>query len=545
MLMNILKNCFIVRAYDHIAENAHSWYTFSVLGRINAFLSSHYASSNTKKLFDRFVNRNSSVYTSFYAAILVWFSTLAAKFGDFFMPLFRNSLIYRFLCSLGHFLIKIWNGSILGRIFSRLNIHFKQFIIILAALYLPLDYIIRNYISISILSSLWDELLFFAAVAYIICRKISGRQPQSPNGECSRASALDIPILFFCAVGFALMCFNSPDMSIAIDGYRATIQYMLWFFVMLRLLDSEQDAVILELTVALVGLAMALHGIYQYIIAAPIPAGWVSQTEQGVRTRAYSITGSPNILGSYMVMTAPIFAGLAYRFRSMKAKLLMWSAVMLECVCLLVTFSRGAWVGMVVAVVVFALILDKRLLGLLVFAATAALMVPQVSSRILYLFTDDFAQASAVGGRSLRWSFGYSTMRANPILGFGLGRFGGAVAMQNQILEETDAFSYFYMDNYYLKIGTEMGYTGLIAFLILVVALVILGFRALMRIKHERSSYFPVAVGIYSGLCGVLVHCYFENIFEVPYMMGLFWSLAAALFVFNGTGKGNKNGQQT
>jgi hypothetical protein len=30
-------------------------------------------------------------------------------------------------------------------------------------------------------------------------------------------------------------------------------------------------------------------------------------------------------------------------------------------------------------------------------------------------------------------------------------------------------------------------------------------------------------------MMGVLVHCYFENIFEEPYMMAYFWGLAAAL----------------
>lgn len=539
--MDILKNCFIVRAYKYISENAHSWYVSSVIGRMVSSLSSKYEESTTKKLFDRFVDRSSSVYTSVYASLLAWLSMIAVKFGEFFMPLLRNSLIYRVCCAVGRFLAKIWMGSIFGRITSRLGINFRRFVIILIALYLPIDYVIRTFIPIAILSSLWDELFFIASGAYIICRKISGKQNPSPNGERTRASVLDMPILFFCAIGFALMCMNSPIMSIAIDGYRATIQYMLWFFVIIRLMDDEEDAIMLEFTIALVGLGMAIHGIYQYIVAVPIPAGWVSQSEVGVRTRAFSITGSPNILGSYMVMTAPIFAGLAYRFRSTKAKVLMWTAVMLECLCVLVTFSRGAWVGMVVAVLIFAILLDRRLFGLLAFAASGAMMVPQVANRILYLFTDDFAQASAVGGRALRWNFGYSTMRANPLLGFGLGRFGGAVAMQNKVLEETEAFKYFYMDNYYLKIGTEMGYTGLIAFIILVAALVIFGFRAVMRMKRERPSFFPAAVGIYSGLCGVLVHCYFENIFEVPYMMGLFWALAAVLVMFNGSKKRNKN----
>jgi hypothetical protein len=41
-----------------------------------------------------------------------------------------------------------------------------------------------------------------------------------------------------------------------------------------------------------------------------------------------------------------------------------------------------------------------------------------------------------------------------------------------------------------------------------------------------------ICVGIFSGLCGCLAHCYFENIFEEPYMMAYFWGLAAALIYF-------------
>ena len=43
------------------------------------------------------------------------------------------------------------------------------------------------------------------------------------------------------------------------------------------------------------------------------------------------------------------------------------------------------------------------------------------------------------------------------------------------------------------------------------------------------SRLFPLCAGIFAGLCGVLVHCGFENIFEEPYMMAYFWSLAGLL----------------
>ena len=45
--------------------------------------------------------------------------------------------------------------------------------------------------------------------------------------------------------------------------------------------------------------------------------------------------------------------------------------------------------------------------------------------------------------------------------------------------------------------------------------------------EDDRTRVLPVA--LFSGMAGVLVHCYFENIFEVPYMMAYFWVMGAAI----------------
>ena len=41
-----------------------------------------------------------------------------------------------------------------------------------------------------------------------------------------------------------------------------------------------------------------------------------------------------------------------------------------------------------------------------------------------------------------------------------------------------------------------------------------------------------MCAGMLSGMAGVLVHCYFENIFEEPYMMVYFWAIAAMIVYF-------------
>ena len=55
-------------------------------------------------------------------------------------------------------------------------------------------------------------------------------------------------------------------------------------------------------------------------------------------------------------------------------------------------------------------------------------------------------------------------------------------------------------------------------------------FRKLLTwfLRHRLVVLLATA-GIFAGQCGVLVHCYFENIFEEPYMQAYFWILAAML----------------
>ncbi len=97
--------------------------------------------------------------------------------------------------------------------------------------------------------------------------------------------------------------------------------------------------------------------------------------------------------------------------------------------------------------------------------------------------------------------------------------------MQNKVIEETEDFSYFYMDNYYLKTLVEMGYLGLAFFILLLFGLVLWSLRSIGRTTGATRATVRTLFGFHVlSMCGVLVHCYFGNIFKVPYMMAYFWA---------------------
>ncbi len=432
----------------------------------------------------------------------------------------NNSLLGKFCHSITRALRK---SRLLGWLFCD-GVH--GVLIFAVGVYVLIDYLLRDILQVPVISSVWDELLLLFALFWLVWQRLGRKNPIE-----ARTNPLDIPVLLFLSVGFFLMCIVSPYAHIQLDGYRATMQYLLWFFVITRLLESDRDFMRLYLALCGLALAIALHGIYQYIIDVPMPEKWVAQAETAVRTRVYSIFGSPNIMGDFMVLFVPMTVALAYHTDKKPLQLLAWLSAIILCVACLFTMSRGAWVAMAAAIVLFILFVDRKLFWLLLAGCVVLVFIPFVRTRIGFLFTEDFVAANTNGGRAGRWENGLALLdTANRLTGLGLGMFGGAVAMQNQVL---DGVEYFYLDNYYLKIFVEMGWLGIGSFLFMLFAMLSASVRTLRRTfvqaKSEPRPVYPLCAGMLCGLIGVLIHCFFENIFEEPYMMVYFWVIAAMI----------------
>lgn len=409
------------------------------------------------------------------------------------------------------------NSRLLGWLFAHGTTGVLLFLI---GGYVVWDWLLRDIMAVPVFSSLWDEMLLAVSALWLVYQRTS-KQCRLTVSD----TPLDAPVLLFLAVCLALFVlqFRYPDINTA--GLRATVQYILWFFVVTRLLRDDGDCIRLYSLMVLIASAIGLYGVYQYIVGAPMPAHWVDQSEASVRTRVYAIFSSCNIMGDFMVLFAPMAAGIAYAAKDKRIKLLAWACTLIMCLSCLLTMSRGAWIAMAVAILLFALLVDLRLLVLVGVAGCVALCLPFVQSRIGYLFTDAYEASANRGGRSIRWekAIGY-LFRYNPIWGMGFGIFGGAIAVQHPIRPQLD---YFYTDNYYVKILCETGFTGLFSFIVMMLGVLWTGLKAWFRNQQKKSRMSPLCAGMLSGMAGVLVHCYFENIFEEPYMMAVFWIIAA------------------
>lgn len=489
----------------------------SALNRFFHAVGANYEKSKTRRVLHRFLSVPSTLVYSRYYRVLNAVNGWFFRIGERLRPAIAGSAVFRACTRLTHSAF-VENSAVLRTI---RNLGMRGILIIAFGMYLPLDVLIRDVVGIDLLSSVWDEVFMLFCIGYIIWDMIViQRERRKP-----RATPLDAPVLFFMGAGLLVMAVVSPQMSIAIAGYRAVCQFMLWFFVLTRLISGNRELRIFYYSICVMAVGVALHGIYQYIVGVEIPKNWVAVAEMGVRTRVFSITGSPNIMGALMVMCAPMVAALIYYVKPLWLKCVMWGGTLACCLAALFTFSRGAWLGLAVAILLFGLIVDRKILLLALVAAGGLLLfVPEISNRIAFLFTSDFVEANQAGGRAQRWSMGWMLLSTNPVFGYGLGRFGGAIAMQNQVV---DGLNYFYMDNYYMKTLVEMGYVGLISYLYLLASNLLFTVRGLFKTRKDRMSI--LSRGMFCGMMGVLTHSFFENIFEVPYMNAYFWGMAAAI----------------
>ena len=482
----------------------------SLLHGIAEWFSEKASQSVTAEKLDAFYERTDPAENSVYGRFLRVIDRFLAAIGS----LLECSLFYAVLSRLKKLYFRITENSFFFGFINRISLH--RWVLIAFSLYLPVDWMLRDIIRSTRIASVWDELFMMIGIVLVLWRCCL----EKGSGRYVRATSVGAALVLYIAVMLMLMMVTRPRFDIAFAGFRAQVQYTLWFFII---------------------------GIYQFIVKVPIPKEWTTTSESAVRTRVFSIVGSPNIFGTLLVLAAPIPAALIYYLKKPLHKFLALCVTGAMCLCDLFTFSKASWGALAITIVIFAVFVDRRLLIALAGAVSAILVaVPSITNRLTFIFSKDYEVASAIGGRALRWATGRELLaNSSPWFGFGLGRFGGAVAMNNQVIDTKDGFKYFYMDNYYLKTMVEGGYIGLLAFVFLLAVFVVCAFRLIGKIgkqyetNRSKDELFRnvgndklLLVALLSGMCGVMFHCYFENIFEEPYMMAYFWGLAAVVLSF-------------
>ena len=329
-------------------------------------------------------------------------------------------------------------------------------------------------------------------------------------------------ILLYATVYMAGTLF-SVNLDSSLKPGLLTVAFILFSVVLLNAVVSRRQLDILLAAVVLAGAAVSAYGILQYIFRWGYQsAAWVdSDMFSSIQFRVPSTLDNPNMLGQYLILAIPVGgAGLLAR-RDWPGRVWYFLCCAVMCLCMILTFSRGAWLGLLFAGAAFVLLLNPRLILLAPFVMAALWFVLPDTITARFASIGNMSDAST-SYRVYIWMGTLAMLKNYWLCGIG----PGAEAF-NRVYP---AYSYSgitapHSHNLFLQIVCDAGIAALAVFLILIFVYLRMMCAALSREKDRTARLYQIAFT--SGVCGFLVQAMTDYSFYNYRVLFLFWAYLA------------------
>ncbi len=246
---------------------------------------------------------------------------------------------------------------------------------------------------------------------------------------------------------------------------------------------------------------------------------------------------SPNQLGSFCALVVPVAAALIFGARGARWRLAAGLALVVLLVTLMLSLSRGAWVGAGVALLLMLVRLKeaRRLLLILAVPLTIvgffiwSLTPTKTDVKVVGERARALTVLSPYDDRRVIYKEAFREIRTHPVLGVGPGGFPVA---STRVVSESATLSYAHAHNLYLNWAAEVGVPSV---------LIILGFAGALGLAARTASRGArmrgdprdraIVIGIGAALLTVLVQGFFDYVIPNPVVYMAFWTLVGALLV--------------
>ncbi len=333
-------------------------------------------------------------------------------------------------------------------------------------------------------------------------------------------ATIDMPIvLFFIIITIATITSinfigSFRDLAIHMGG-------LCFAFVMMNTVKTKEDFNKIYTLLVFSAAIVALYGLYQYVVGVEIEAAWLDvENNPGIRTRVYSVFYNPNILAEYLIFTIPLSVSLLWYSKKLHKKIIFLGTTAVTTLALVLTLSRGGWLGFAFSALIFILLVEKRfLLSIIPITIGGVLFLPDVIlNRILSIGN---LRDSSNAYRITMWGITTEIIQDNWIAGVGFGHLPFKQTFETYIR----TMPIFHSHNTYLQTAAELGIPGLIAFLFFL--FVLFKYGIIKLIKNNDKYIRIMGAGVISALGGVLLHGFVENVLYLPKIILTFWILVS------------------
>ena len=337
----------------------------------------------------------------------------------------------------------------------------------------------------------------------------------------------------------------SPVKLAAFAGWSKLTLYLLFFTVMARVVRVPKWRSAIITTYLYVSLVVSSYGLRQWFFGAEALATWVdAESPLAKTTRVYSYLGNPNLLSSYLIPAVVFSLAALFVWRRPVAKVLAALMLALNGICLVLTFSRGGWIGLVVALAIALVALvywwsvrftpfwRRWALPILLGGSVAVLVVAVQAIEPLRLRVLSMLSPRRDTSNNFRlnvWMAVLDMIRDRPILGIGPGN-----SAFNKIYPyyQRPRFTALSAYSVVLEVLVESGLLGLTAFVWMLLAVVYQGLDAIRRMRAAWNSDGYWAIAAIAAVGGLLGQGLFDTVWYRPQVNVLWWLSVAIIASF-------------
>ncbi len=331
------------------------------------------------------------------------------------------------------------------------------------------------------------------------------------------------------SVGAALMlflfvmlisCVFSFARSSSLTVWAMYFVFIMFYFAIINTVTTRDALYGLIRVFVISGAIVALYGVMQYVFGWTTTNAWIDETMFEDETmRVFSTLANPNVLGEYLLLVIPPAAVFFLKDKTRSLSKWVYLAVTaLMFVCLILTQSRGCWLGFMVSIAIFITFYDGRWWAIipLVLCILPFVIPETIVERLSSIGNMDDSSTSY---RVYIWMGAIGMLRHYLLGGIGMG--------EDAFNQVYPFFSYNaiiapHSHNTFLQLLVEGGIPALISFIAVIFVFLRVTHRTYkIRPKKSLSSTMLLALG--AGACGFLFQSLFDYTFYNYRVMAVFF----------------------
>lgn len=338
-----------------------------------------------------------------------------------------------------------------------------------------------------------------------------------------RVGGVGLGLLLLLAVLFV----SSALSFAALGSLKVWVMYfvfVMFYFVIINTVRTKGQLYGLLKVFVFSGAIVALYGLMQYVFGWTTSNAWIDETMFEDETmRVYSTLANPNVLGEYLLLVMPVCAVFMVKFKA--NTLAKWAYLAMFAVlgvCLVLTQSRGCWLGFMLSAVIFVTFYEGRLWGLvpIVLILLPFVLPETVVDRIMSIGN---MEDSSTSYRVYIWLGTLGMLKTYWLGGIGMGE---AAFSQVYPFFSYNAITAPHSHNTFLQLTVEAGIGALAVFVITQFVFAKKMVRT-YRLGYEKSWSSTAALAIGCGVIGFLAQSMFDYTFYNYRVMALFFMVMA------------------